>query len=326
MKKIILFGFLLLFLFSPNLIFAANSPTISLSQLTFSDSREDWPMIHKDSVYWLDPRGGIWGYDFNEQTEFRLFEGDFPLTNFFAPIGIDDNYLIYISFSEDKSYDVRAYDFNKEKDIAVTDAAGSQTVTDYDNNTLVYIDGYACGKLYTYDLKKEETTFITNDSCGPARISNNIVVWGYAAPNGSNVYGYDLSKNQQFDIATEDGYQESPDIYGNNVIYLNSDGTSNSVSLKNLRTGEVKTLNETSGYSMSWPSISRRYVVWGKNTAQHISGVEGVDLKTGVVFEIQEQGQHQNDNLSPIINGNIAAWMAWRTGNGDIYAAIIDKN
>ena len=27
----------------------------------------------------------------------------------------------------------------------------------------------------------------------------------------------------------------------------------------------------------------------------------------------------------PIIEGNIAAWMAWRTGNGDIYSAVLDK-
>lgn len=93
-----------------------------------------------------------------------------------------------------------------------------------------------------------------------------------------------------------------------------------------MRTGEAETLSETSVYSMSWPSISKRYAVWGKVTSQHVSGIEGVDLKTGEVFEIQEQGPHQNGNISPIISGNIAAWMAWRTGNGDIYAAIINKD
>lgn len=57
----------------------------------------------------------------------------------------------------------------------------------------------------------------------------------------------------------------------------------------------------------------------------YVSGVEGFDLKNNSVFEIQEQGSHQNGNISPIVDGNIAAWMAWRTGNGDIYSALINK-
>jgi hypothetical protein len=29
--------------------------------------------------------------------------------------------------------------------------------------------------------------------------------------------------------------------------------------------------------------------------------------------------------MSPLVEGDIAAWMAWRTGNGDIYAAELGK-
>lgn len=76
---------------------------------------------------------------------------------------------------------------------------------------------------------------------------------------------------------------------------------------------------------MSWPSISGNYVVWGKNTAPHVSGLEGTDLKTKEVFEIEEAGAHQNGNMSAKLEGNIASWMAWRTGNGDIYGAILKK-
>ena len=92
-----------------------------------------------------------------------------------------------------------------------------------------------------------------------------------------------------------------------------------------LKTKQEQLVYTSPNYWISWPSISNRYAVWGKNTAQHISGVEGIDLRTGQVFEIQEQGQHQNDNMSAFVEGNIVAWMAWRTGNGDIYGASINR-
>ena len=49
-----------------------------------------------------------------------------------------------------------------------------------------------------------------------------------------------------------------------------------------------------------------------------------IAAKTGEIFEIQEQGPHQNGVIAPQLGGNIAAWMAWRTGNGDIYVAEIN--
>jgi len=312
----------LLFISSIQNVFAAHTPSVELLQLTAGFYREDWPAIYKDKILWV-AEGIIYVYDVKEKTTAPFFEGTQPLVNFFALIAYDGRYIIYNQY-DGISYNVSAYDTKKGEDIPITNGVGSHWATDYDNKTVVYIDGGACGELYAYDIAREEANLVTENACGSAKISGNIIVWNYAAAGGTNIYGFDLSKNQQFDIATEGGFQESPDIYGNNVIYLNSDDVTNSVRLKNLRTGGLKTLEETSDYSMSWPSISKRYAVWGKNTSQHVSGVEGVDLKTGVVFEIQEQGQHQNDNLSPLVVGNIAAWMAWRTGNGDIYAAIID--
>ncbi len=216
------------------------------------------------------------------------------------------------------------YDTLRKKDIVVTNEVGSRWATDYDEKVITYIEGGACGKLYSYNIRTEKHLLISEQVCGPARISKHIIIWGYAVSNGSNVYGYDLRTHNQFDIATEEGFNGAADIDGNKVIWINNTGSTHAIKTKNLNTGEIKTLLETSNYSLSWPSISRRYAVWGKNTAQHISGVEGIDLRSGIIFEIQEQGSHQNDNISPIVNDDIAAWMAWRTGNGDIYGAVID--
>lgn len=96
--------------------------------------------------------------------------------------------------------------------------------------------------------------------------------------------------------------------------------------MKDIHTNKEKVLLSSTSYSMSWPSISDRYVIWGKDTLPNISGVEGIDLNSGETITIQDQGSQQNGNMSPIINGNIAAWMAWRTGNGDIYGSILNDD
>lgn len=323
--KLILISLFVLFFIPPELSFAA--PTVDVFRLTSSGQREDWPMIYKNTIYWLNPQGDIYGYNVKEEREFPLFEGEQSLEDLFAPIAFNGRYLVYNRLTDENSYDVSVYvkRRRRSRNITVTNEQGSQWATDMHKNTVIYIDGGACGKLYAYNLRRNKRTLITEHACEPAKIWGNIVVWNYAAPNGTNVYGYNLRRNRQFDIATGDGFQASPDIYKNYVVWVHSEGNYNAVYLKNLRNGKEKILHETSEYNISWPSISKRYVVWGKSTAQHVAGVEGVDLKTGEVFEIQEQGQHQNSNLLPIINGNIAAWMAWRTGNGDIYGAYIHK-
>ena len=314
------------FFYSYDQTFAASSPIVDLHQLTFSGQREDWPMIYKDRVYWSESTE-IRGYNFkNNQYLLLATVGEELHSDFFAPIAYDGRYLIYDTYTLENNYDVHAYDFIKNQDIAVTEDLDSNTTNDYDNNTIVYIKGGACGSLHAFDLNIKEDALITETACGPAKISGNIIVWNYAASGGTNVYGYDLKKHEQFDIATENGFQSSPDIYGNNVVWIHSDGSYNSIRLKNIKTGETHILTESTEHSFSWPSMSKSYVVWGKNTAQHISGVEGANLKTGEVFEIQEQGPHQNDNLSAIVVDNIVAWMAWRTGNGDIYAATLLKH
>lgn len=135
--------------------------------------------------------------------------------------------------------------------------------------------------------------------------------------------GYNLENDKIFPI-TDNGVH--PDIYKNKVVWLNEENGFVQVNLKDLNSDETTILYKTSNYDITYPAISDNYVIWGKSTLPNVAGVESIDLKTKEVFEIQEQGPHQNGVIAPQLEGNIAAWMAWRTGNGDIYAAIIDKN
>lgn len=95
--------------------------------------------------------------------------------------------------------------------------------------------------------------------------------------------------------------------------------------VKNLRNNKVTTIYETNTNSINWPSISDRYVVWSEAPEVYVNSIKAADLKTGEIFELQASGPNQNTHTFTSIWKNIAAWGSSRTGNGDIYGAIINK-
>lgn len=320
-RKLILL-FILAFLIPQEVYAFRSPPKVDVYNLSNTPYSEKFFTIHKDIVYWLDSSNGIiYGYDFSKQKNSPLFENQPVLPNLYSIVAYDGRYLVY-NIYDNVSYNINVYDIKKDKVIAITEGSGSRIATDYEERILVYIDGGACGKLYTYNIVTSERKLISEEVCGTANISERFIVWSYAVSSGAGIFGYDLRKDKKYDIATGPIYRSSPDISNKKVIWAVNNNNPQ-IYIYDLRTNKESLLYKGSNYTVSWPSISKRYAVWGKNTTQHVSGVEGIDLRTGQIFEIQEQGPHQNDNLSAIIDDNIVAWMAWRTGNGDIYGAEI---
>lgn len=81
-----------------------------------------------------------------------LFLDTNTLPDLYALINLDGRYVIYNRLTNVNGYDVSVYDTLLQKVINVTDELGTQFATGYDNEILVYIDGYACGKIYAYNL------------------------------------------------------------------------------------------------------------------------------------------------------------------------------
>lgn len=327
MNKIFLFLFLILIpLFLPQKIIAAPPPpSIDVYNVSNTSYSEKWFTIYKDTVYWLDAyKGIIYGYNFTEQKNTPLFENQPVLPNLFSIVAYDGRYLVYNSY-DDVSYNVNAYDMKENKNIFVTEGVGSRWAYDFDNNTVVYLDGGACGKLFAYHLFTKENVLINELACGGANISNDMVVWTSAIPNGSSVYAYDLRSKKRYIISAGEGNRSVPDIYNNTVIWYLSLNNGSEIHTMDILTKKEKIIFNSTTYPVSGVVISKKYAVWGQNISQHIAGIEGIDLKTNEIFQIQEPGPHQNANMSPQVVDNIVAWMAWRTGNGDIYGAIINR-
>jgi len=303
---------------------AEATTAVNTFQITTEGSQQTSPYIYNNLVVYTS-LSDIWGYDLEANTNFPILEKE----NQQFTTGFYKNLIIYENSNPDLSTDVYMYNLTNNKDTLVAGGTGSQGNGVTNGKVVVYIDGGACGSLHAYNIKEKTTSQTSDTACSPVRISGDNVVWAYAAPGGTNIYGYNLKDNSPFDVITDVDFQESPNIFENKAVWLHyttgAYGDYNAIKLKDLNTGEVKTIYESSTDSLQSPSVSNKYVVWSQSSAQHVGGVRGANLKTGEVFEVQPQGPHQNSHTSTSIWKDTAVWMSWRTGNGDIYGAIFNK-
>lgn len=314
---------LLTIVFPPQVVQAAT--IANTFQITSDGSQQTAPYVDRNMVVYTH-LSDIWGYNLDTDTNFPVLERDGQqfTTGFFR------NWVVYEDTpTGEVATDVRIHNVRNGKDILVAGGPGSQGAGVTNGKVVAYIDGGACGSMKVYDIHKKTTNQIVPSTCHPIRISGDIIVYPVADPGGTNVGGYDLDEGQSFDIATGADFQEVPNIFGDNVVWLNRTtgalGDPNSIRMKNLDTGEVKTIYESTTTSLNWPAVSNRYLVWSESSAQHVGGVQAADLKTGEIFEVQAQGPHQNSHTMPSIWRNIAVWQAFRTGNGDIYGSIFER-
>lgn len=314
---------LLLTTLAPQAVFATT--TANTFQITTDGSQQKDSLIQKNIIAY-DSLSDVWAYDLDTQVNYPLIQkdGEQYLTGFYKNLILYDNIDIGVSTSE-----VRMYNSETGKDTLIAGGSVSHTGGVTNGKYVIYLDGGACGPIHAYNIKKETDAVISPNGCGPLRISADIVIWGYGAPGGSNIYGYNLDNNLLFDVVSDLGFQESPNIFDDKVVYLDyitgSLGDYNAIKMKDLKSGQESTIYESETSTLQWPAISDKYAVWSESTAQHVNGIKAADLKTGDVFEVQAQGPHQNSHTMPSIWKNMATWMSFRTGNGDIYASIFER-
>jgi len=303
---------------------AKAATVVSTFQITSEGSQQTSPFIYDDLVVYTS-LSDIWGYDLKTNTNLPILEKE----NQQFTTGFYKNLIIYENSNPDLSTDVYMYNLTNDKDTLVAGGLGSQGSGVTNGKVVAYVDGGACGSIHVYNIKDKTSTKIFDLSCFPLRISRDTLVFPAADPNGTNIKGYNLKKNELFDVSTESGFQESANIFGDKVVWLDyvtgARGDYNAIKMKDLKTGEVTTIYESSTDSLQSPSVSNKYVVWSQSSAQHVGGVRGANLKTGEIFEVQPQGPHQNSHTSTSIWKDTAVWMSFRTGNGDIYGAIFNK-
>lgn len=303
------------------------STSVDTFQITTDATQQSGPIVYKNLAIWTDWRGGsetsldIYGYDFETNQEFPIIVKE----NQQWAAGHNGKELIYNQYTDEKAYDVWVYDMETEKEYAITDSSGTQMASDIYHQYVVYLDGYGSGDLYLYDLNKETSQYISSNAAEP-KIDGNYIVWYTSGPYGYDVNVYDYKKDEMVEIPNPDEVsREWANIDNAKVSYGAFKDGNSSIRYYDLHKNEEHIVYETSTSKAERPAISDKYIVWSESSAPHIGGVMGANLKTGEVFEVQEQGNHQNSVTTPAIWKNVAVWQAWRTGNGDIYGSVFDQ-
>lgn len=317
----LLFSSLLLFI-SPTSIKAVS---INTFQVTTDGSQQKDAFVFKNLIVY-DSLSDIWEYNLETKENLPIIQKDGQqyITDLY------NNIIIYQDIPPDSSDgDIRVYNITNGIDNLIIGEPNSYSSGGTNGNYVIYLEGGACGTLYAYHLQSNQTEHITDNVCTP-KISDDIVYWGEGSPNGSDIRGYDLEHNQYLNIATENGMQGSADMFNGKIVYIDCEGcgfgTYQAVKVKDLRINRVTTVYQTSTNSINWPSISDSYVVWSESPETHVNSIKGYDFRTREVFVIQEPGPHQNSHTMTSIWDNIATWMSWRTGNGDIYASTLESH
>ncbi len=316
-----LFSLLLIFSVSTSTVWAVSVNTF---QVTTDGSQQKDAFVYKDLIVY-DSLSDIWGYNLDTKENFPIIQkdGEQYITDLY------NNLIVYQDIPPGSTTGIiKLYNVKTSKDTLIIGDPNSYSSGGTNGDYVIYLDGGACGSLYAYHIRKNQTQHIVDNVCSP-KITDNIVYWGEGAPGGSDIRGYNLRRKQFLDIAVEDGFQESADIYGNNVVWYQYDegiyGTYQAIVMKNLKTGERRVIYETNTNSLQNPSISNKYIVWSESPSAHVNTIKAADLGTGEVFELQATGPNQNSHSGTSIWKDIAAWGSSRTGNGDIYAAKISR-
>ena len=221
---------------------------------------------------------------------------------------------------------MKVYNIKTGKDIEVASGEHVRGGAIFKNNVLYVddIDGRDGGDLYIYNLKRKKSRFITSNVYNPSIWGNKIVWTVHLGAGYYAIKGYDLSKQELFDIPTvSNGYQSSPDIYGNTVVWSDNSSGKYGIHERDLNNSEEKVIYESDTYKVGRPAVSNKYVTWVNDRGVGAHDIFAQNRITGEIVELSNFGPQQPSPTAPNIHKDTVVWMSWHTGNGDIYGATL---
>ncbi|MBU6999694.1 MAG: hypothetical protein HXS51_02940 [Theionarchaea archaeon] len=141
-----------------------------------------------------------------------------------------------------------------------------------------------------------------------------VVVWEDNRNGNSDIYGYDLSTGEEFQVTIDESHQENPAIYDRIIVWEDNRNGNSDIYGYDLTTGE-KFQVTTNDRDQTAPEIYENIIVW-QDDRNGNSDIYGYDLSTGEEFQITSDDGNQH---FPAIYGEIVVWEDCRNGNKDIY-------
>ena len=221
-------------------VFAYDLNTGDRRQITFSDFDESQTIgsIYGDKIVWrkINSSGeGIYMYNLNDPIGVITQITHSPGSK--SPPQIDENIIVWAMSQDiynDDNYDIYMYDINNPEQgvIQITNNSDNQTLPRIHNHKVVWQDDRNGNwDIYIYDINNptqgiiQITTDDTNQ-VGPD-IYNSKVIWtdwrndnGQGGPYPNlDIYMYDLTKEIEIPICTNNYYQRNPKISDNIIVW-----------------------------------------------------------------------------------------------------------
>ena len=296
--------------------------TVNKFQITNTSFQENVPLIFKDLVVYRrhsSPDVNIYGYNLKTKQEFPLV----LRTGQDSPVALSGKYLIYNeeNISDPTDTDVRALNLQTKEDFLIAGGTGYQTAGALMGNNVAYIEGYNCGELFIYNIKKKSRFDTGQNACNPFHSSGKVLVW--SDWNNHGVYSYNIKTRTYKVLVDSNGfYNTTPNIYHDTIVWVKYDNSNNySIYEKDINSGKETMIKSLSTSILSWPAISDNFIAWVDNEGVGAHDIFVYNRKTKDIVQVSNDGAQQPSPSIPDIYGDTAVWMSWVTGNGDIYGA-----
>ncbi len=252
--------------------YAYNLTTEQATLVTSVEKGPDpYPLVAGDLLVWLE-YGSFKGYRLGAPdaqefsvTDFRrlasiIAVGEGGKLAYIRPLyALSDRVLVWSDAEDKDTYDILAYDLDRNERVRITDDDHRQTWPAAAGSLIVWADERNdAGDVYGYDLDtREELPLVTAPltQTMPSTDGRH-VVWIDGRDGNDDVYAYDLESQTEFPVFTGPGDRFLPGVWGDFVIWMEQDSDGRCVYGYDLRLDERFAIACDGG----WPSDAR---IWG---------------------------------------------------------------
>ena len=201
----------------------------------------------------------------------------------------------------------------------------------FGNNVVYTDDRNGDYDIYLYNLINQTEQILTpgtegTNQEGPAICQQN-VIWYDERYGTSAIFLYNITENttQMVIPDTGDIRDIQPAIWGNYIAWSDDRYQNYDIYLLNITSGKETVLTPaTNDTDQTNPSINNNFVVWEdqQNPGGHL--IKGMDLTTGLQYDI-DSDPSGSDKITPKISGNRIVWQDNRNGYWNIYMFTIGE-
>ena len=318
-------------------------------QITTNTSDQYFPNIYGDTIVWFDFRNEKWDlYTYNLSTS---REKQIPINGIHpgAPVIYEDK----VVWSDLKSFGENSnrhllpviYMYNlstsQKTQISGNSAALSPAIygdrvvwMDSRNNAKIdYSDSDVKWNIYMYNLSTSRETQVSpgeSSQMFPA-IYEDRIVW-MDSRNGGNgnywnlsgnwdIYMHNISTSKEIRITADKALQDRPDIYRDNIIWIDSRNGNQEIFVYNLSTSKEVAISRLR-WGYDHPSIYGNKIVW-MDVYEGNWEVFMYNLLTSTKTQITNNSSNSQNAVSPEIYENKIVWENENSGNRDIYIYMV---